>query len=76
LTDALRGRHLLLVLDNCEHLVAACAKLAAGLLAACPALRLLATSREVLGITGEIAWQVPPLTMPNDCVHGPDPMPT
>jgi predicted ATPase/DNA-binding SARP family transcriptional activator len=75
LTDALRGRHLLLVLDNCEHLVAVCAELAAGLLAACPTLRLLATSREVLGITGEIAWQVPPLTLPNERVRNGRPSP-
>jgi predicted ATPase/DNA-binding XRE family transcriptional regulator len=64
LTDALRPRRLLLVLDNCEHLVMACAELAEALLRACPHLRLLATSREVLRIAGETAWRVPPLGLP------------
>ena len=54
-------RRLLLVLDNCEHLVGAVAALAAALLPACPGLRLLATSREVLGVAGETAWPVRPL---------------
>ena len=65
LEDFLRSRHLLLVLDNCEHLVAACAALADRLLRACPRLRILATSREPLGIAGETAWRVPPLTSPD-----------
>jgi predicted ATPase/class 3 adenylate cyclase len=64
LADALRDRHLLLLLDNCEHLVAACAALADSLLRACPWLRVLATSREPLGITGEAIWRVPPLASP------------
>jgi predicted ATPase len=54
----------LLLLDNCEHLVAACARLADELLRACPRLRVLATSREVLGIPGELAWRVPSLSLP------------
>src|SRR5262249_5030838 len=58
LTDALRGRRALLLLDNCEHLVAACAELAEHLLRVCPHLSLLATSRELLGVPGEAAWQV------------------
>jgi predicted ATPase/DNA-binding NarL/FixJ family response regulator len=60
----LRGREVLLVLDNCEHLVGACAALADALLRACPGLRVLATSREVLGPTGELAWAVPSLALP------------
>jgi len=64
LADALRSRQLLLVLDNCEHVLAACAALADGLLRACPRLRIVATSREVLGIAGETAFPVPPLTLP------------
>jgi predicted ATPase len=63
LADALRPRRLLLVLDNCEHLIVACARLADLLLRSCPDLRLLATSREVLGIAGEIDWRVPSLTL-------------
>ena len=57
-------RCLLLVLDNCEHLVETCAMLADRLLRACPSLRLLATSRERLRIDGEVAWRVPPLSLP------------
>ncbi|MFI6299623.1 BTAD domain-containing putative transcriptional regulator [Nonomuraea sp. NPDC050790] len=64
LVAALADRKLLLVLDNCEHLVAAAAELADDLLAACPALRVLATSREALGITGESLVPVPPLRLP------------
>jgi non-specific serine/threonine protein kinase len=65
LTIYLEPRRALLILDNCEHLVAACATLAAALLAACPTLRILATSREALGIAGEIAWRVPSLSLPD-----------
>lgn len=54
-------RALLLVIDNCEHLVGAVAALADVLLARCPRLTILATSREPLGVRGEQAWQVPPL---------------
>ena len=61
----LKDRHLLLVLDNCEHLVAACAVLASTLLRACHALRILATSREELGIAAERRWWVPSLTVPD-----------
>ncbi|MEV0596647.1 AfsR/SARP family transcriptional regulator [Nonomuraea cavernae] len=64
LTAALAGRELLLVLDNCEHVVAAAAELADRLLAACPGLRVLATSREALGITGESILPVAPLRLP------------
>jgi predicted ATPase/DNA-binding SARP family transcriptional activator len=54
----------LLVLDNCEHVVEACAELVDTLLRACPSLRVLATSREPLGVAGERAWLVPPLSLP------------
>jgi predicted ATPase len=56
-------QHLLLILDNCEHLIHACAELAEGLLRACPHLHLLATSREWLNVHGETAWRVPSLTL-------------
>ncbi|MFF3842940.1 BTAD domain-containing putative transcriptional regulator [Streptomyces sp. NPDC001930] len=61
LIAALSDRMLLLVLDNCEHVIEEIAVLAARLLAVCPRLRVLATSREPLGITGEHLWQVKPL---------------
>ncbi len=64
LTDYVRDRNLLLVFDNCEHLIDACAQLAETLLRAGPGVRVLATSREALGITGEMALQIPPLTLP------------
>ena len=62
----LRSAELLLVLDNCEHLLDACAQLAGALLAGAPGLRVLATSREPLGVPGEVAWPVPPLAVPSD----------
>ncbi|SEB42890.1 Predicted ATPase [Amycolatopsis tolypomycina] len=64
LVSALRERPVLLVLDNCEHVVDVTARLAARLLAACPGLRVLATSREPLGITGEQLAPVPRLAVP------------
>ncbi|HEU5474666.1 MAG TPA: LuxR C-terminal-related transcriptional regulator [Actinophytocola sp.] len=64
LIDALRCRESLIVLDNCEHLVAACARLAETLLRTGPRLRILATSREPLAIVGEVVWRVAPLTPP------------
>jgi predicted ATPase/DNA-binding CsgD family transcriptional regulator/Tfp pilus assembly protein PilF len=64
LIDALRPRALILILDTCEHVVDACATLAHQLLAACPSLRLIATSREPLRVRGETAWRVPPLAVP------------
>ncbi|MGV9865617.1 ATP-binding protein [Rhodococcus koreensis] len=65
LVEYLEPRKLLLVLDNCEHLVEPAADLARPLLRACPELRVLATSREPLGIGGEAVFRVPPLTMPD-----------
>jgi predicted ATPase/DNA-binding CsgD family transcriptional regulator len=64
LIAALRPRQLLLVLDTCEHIVDACAALVQQLLAGCPRLRLIATSREPLRVRGETVWRVPPLAVP------------
>jgi predicted ATPase/DNA-binding CsgD family transcriptional regulator len=64
LTDALRQRHLLLVLDTCEHLIDTVAELAHRLLTACPSVRIVATSREPLRVRGETVWRVPPLGLP------------
>ncbi len=69
LIDYLQPRHLLLVWDNCEHLVAACASLAEKLLRTCPKLHLLATSREGLGIAGELTYRVPSLGVPDPRRH-------
>jgi non-specific serine/threonine protein kinase len=65
LADALSQRCLLLVLDSCEHLLDACAALAAALLRACPGVTVLATSRAPLAVAGEVVWQVPPLALPD-----------
>jgi DNA-binding SARP family transcriptional activator len=64
LVAALAGKRLVLILDNCEHVIDAAATLADRLLAACPEVRILATSREPLGITGECLWPVEPLALP------------
>jgi predicted ATPase/DNA-binding CsgD family transcriptional regulator len=64
LLEELGSRSLLLVLDNCEHLIEPCAVLAEELLRNCPGLRILATSREPLRIPGERVWRVPPLPAP------------
>jgi predicted ATPase/DNA-binding SARP family transcriptional activator len=66
LLTALARQQALLVLDNCEHLVAAAATLADRVLAACPHVRIMATSREPLNITGEALWTVGPLGLPPD----------
>jgi len=65
LAEQLAGRRVLLVLDNCEHLVEPCAVLATALLRACPKLRLLATSRQGLGVDGECTMRVPSLSIPD-----------
>jgi predicted ATPase/class 3 adenylate cyclase len=70
LTNHLRAKHSLLVLDNCEHLIEACAQLCETLLRACPNLNILATSREPLGIAGETTFLVPSLSLP-DMRHAP-----
>jgi len=81
LTDYLRPKTLLLILDNCEHLIETCAQLADSLLRAAPHLKILASSREPFGIAGETAYRVPSLPLPdvqpasldalaqNECVH-------
>src|SRR3954470_1986561 len=61
LCEAVGSKHLLLVLDNCEHLVASCARLADALLRVCPEVRVVVTSQEALAIAGEVVIQVPPL---------------
>jgi len=60
------ARHALLILDNCEHLLAGCAALADALLRHCAHVQIIATSREPLGIAGELRWRVPPLAAPTD----------
>ena len=66
LVEAVGGRRLLVLLDNCEHVIGACAKLADVLLRGCPNLALLATSREPLGIDGECVHRVPSMGTPAD----------
>jgi predicted ATPase/DNA-binding CsgD family transcriptional regulator len=66
LADALRPRRLVLALDNCEHLIEACAEVGGRLLAGSPGMRLLTTSREPLRIGAETVWQVPPLSVAPD----------
>lgn len=62
--DGLAARRALIVLDGCEHLVDACAELTTHLLRSCPRLTIIATSREPLGVTGEVIWRTPSLTLP------------
>jgi len=65
IADNLRSKQLLLVLDNCEHLITGAAQFAQAVLTACPDVRILATSRQSLGVPGEQAWSVPSLSPPN-----------
>jgi len=65
LIDRINGRVMLVLLDNCEHLLEACAKLADSILRQCPRVLILATSREGLGISGEQTYRVPSLSLPN-----------
>jgi len=65
LTDYLCAKELLLVIDNCEHLLGACAQLIGTLLSACPKLQIVATSREPMNISGEMVWRVPSLALPD-----------
>lgn len=65
LAETLTGKDMLLVLDNCEHLVGAAARLVDALLDSCPGLRVMATSREHLGVGGEAVWPVLPLSVPD-----------
>jgi predicted ATPase/DNA-binding CsgD family transcriptional regulator len=64
LADHLAAKRLLLLLDNCEHLLDACATLASTLIRACPDLHVLATSRQALGVAGEVRMLVPPMSLP------------
>ena len=65
LAEQIGERRMLLVLDNCEHVVGECARVVSALLAACPALEVLATSREPLRVQGEVLWRVPSLSLPD-----------
>ncbi|HSL97584.1 MAG TPA: BTAD domain-containing putative transcriptional regulator [Candidatus Deferrimicrobiaceae bacterium] len=76
LVDFLAERQALLVLDNCEHLVAAVADIAEAVLRACPGMRMLATSRESLGVTGEVTVPVPPLEVPPESSLSPGDYPS
>lgn len=69
ITGYLAGRRALIVMDNCEHLIDACAELAETLLSAAPELRILATSRQTLGLAGEHVLIVPPLSLPEEAVE-------
>jgi len=69
LLEYLSERHTLLVLDNCEHLVADCAQLADQVLRRCPGVRILATSREMLNVPGEVIWRVPSLALDSEAVQ-------
>ena len=66
LTDYLARRDVLIVLDNCEHLIAAAAELVAAVLRAAPKATFIATSRESLNVPGEVSWRVPSLSQPED----------
>jgi predicted ATPase/class 3 adenylate cyclase len=65
LIDHLRPKRVLLLFDNCEHLIDACARLADTLLRGCLEVKILSTSREALGLTGEVTFRVPPLSLPD-----------
>jgi predicted ATPase/DNA-binding CsgD family transcriptional regulator len=66
LAASLHEKQVLLVLDNCEHMIGACAEFAQAMLLSCPQLKILATSREALGVAGEMEWRVPPLPVPEE----------
>ena len=68
LTRVVAGRHMLIVLDNCEHLIEACASLTVALLGACPSVTILATSREPIRVAGEVAWAVPSLSLADEAI--------
>lgn len=69
LSHAIGNCHMLMVLDNCEHVLDACAELVVELLGACPELSILATSRESIGVTGEVTWVVPSLSPANEAIQ-------
>jgi predicted ATPase/class 3 adenylate cyclase len=66
LIDFLRDKQVLLVVDNCEHLIDTCAQLIEDLLQSCPNMKIIASSREALGISGELVYRVPSLSVPRD----------
>ena len=68
LCEYLQARKALLVLENCEHLVEAAAAMVHALLANCPGVTIMTTSREILGLAGEVAWRVPPLSLPASAI--------
>jgi predicted ATPase/DNA-binding CsgD family transcriptional regulator len=68
LTRLIGGRRMLVLFDNCEHLLEAIATLLAALLSTCPALTVLATSREPIGVAGEVTWRVPSLSLADEAV--------
>jgi predicted ATPase len=70
LSDHLAARQALLILDGCEHLTDSCAVLADALLRGCPELRILATSRHVLRVAGEVTVVVPPMSVPSEAGFG------
>lgn len=72
LETALQRRDMLLLLDNCEHLIDGCARLIGILLSSCPGVRVLVTSREALRVSGETVWQLPPLAYPDEEALAPD----
>jgi predicted ATPase len=65
----IRSRRMLILLDNCEHLLDSSAELIIALLGACPALTLLSTSREPIGVTGEVSWRVPSLSLADEAIE-------
>ena len=65
----IRDRQMLMLLDNCEHLLDASAEMITGLLGACPALTLLTTSREPIGVAGEVSWRVPSLSLADEAIE-------
>ncbi len=73
ITAHFETRHALLILDNCEHMIAACAELIVYLLEHCPGLHVLTTSRETLRVLGEVVYRVPSLTVPPTSIGAEDP---
>ena len=69
LAGLLRNRRVLVVLDNCEHLLDACARIVSALLASCPEVTLLATSREPIRAAGEVTWAVPSLSLEDEATQ-------
>lgn len=63
------GQQMLLILDNCEHLRDECAALVTSLLGSCPELKIVATSREPIGVAGEVTWRIPPLSLADEAVE-------